>query len=64
MMVHSLGEEDVLEKEMATLSSILPWEIPMNRGTWRATVHRVTQSWIQLSDLAYMHARAKPPVLA
>jgi len=35
---------------------------PMNRGAWRATVHRVTQSWIQLSDLAYMHA--KPPVLA
>ena len=26
--VHSLGQEDSLEKEMATLSSILAWEIP------------------------------------
>ena len=26
--VLSLGQEDTLEKEMATHSSILPWEIP------------------------------------
>ena len=26
--VQSLGQEDPLEKEMATLSSILSWEIP------------------------------------
>ena len=26
--VHSLGWEDLLEKEMATCSSILVWEIP------------------------------------
>ena len=26
--VQSLGREDPLEKEMATYSSILPWEIP------------------------------------
>ena len=26
--VQSLGEEDLLEKEMATHSSILAWEIP------------------------------------
>ena len=26
--VHSLGYEDPLEKEMATRSSILAWEIP------------------------------------
>ena len=26
--VQSLGPEDLLEKEMATHSSILPWEIP------------------------------------
>ena len=32
--VQSLGQEDPLEKEMATQSSILAW----NRGTWRATV--------------------------
>ena len=26
--VHSLGQEDLLEKEMATHSSILAWRIP------------------------------------
>ena len=26
--VHSLGREDLLEKEMATRSSILAWKIP------------------------------------
>ena len=28
MWVQSLGQEDPLEKEMATLSSIFAWEIP------------------------------------
>ena len=28
MWVRSLGQEDLLEKEMATHSSILAWEIP------------------------------------
>ena len=28
MQVPSLGQEDVLEKEMATYSCILAWEIP------------------------------------
>ena len=28
MGVRSLGQEDPLEKEMATLSSILAWKIP------------------------------------
>ena len=27
-LVRSLGQEDLLEKEMATHSSILAWEIP------------------------------------
>ena len=39
--VQSLGWEDPLEKEMATHSSILAWRIPMDRGAWWATVHRV-----------------------
>ena len=38
--VRSLGQED-LEKEMATYSSILAWEIPV---AWWATVHWVTKS--------------------
>ena len=33
-----------LEKEMATHSGILSWEIPMDRGAWWATVHGVTKS--------------------
>ena len=30
--VQSLGQEDLLEKEMATHSSILTWKTPMDRG--------------------------------
>ena len=41
--VRSLGREDPLEKEMATRSSILAWENPMDRGAWEATVHGVTK---------------------
>ena len=42
--VQSLGWEDPLEEGMATHSSILAWRIPMDRGAWWATVHRVTKS--------------------
>ena len=48
--VSSLGQEDPLEKEMATHSSILALENPMDRRVWWATVHRVTRSWTGLSD--------------
>ena len=47
--IWSLHREDPLEEGTATHSSILP----MDRGTWRATVHRVSKSQIWLS----MHAR-------
>ena len=30
--VQSLGQEDPLEEDMATYSSILAWRIPMDRG--------------------------------
>ena len=37
----------------ATHSSVLAWRIPVDRGTWRATVHEVTESvtteWLTLS---------------
>ena len=33
--VLSLGGEDPLEKEMATYSSILAWEIPWTEGPYR-----------------------------
>ena len=48
--VLSMGWEDPLEKEVATHSSILAWEIPLDRETERATVHGVTKSQTQLSD--------------
>ena len=41
-LVPSLGQEDPLEKEMATQYSCL--ENPMDRGAWWATVHGVTES--------------------
>ena len=31
-------------------------ENPMDRGAWRATVHRTTKSWIQLKWLSTQHA--------
>jgi len=34
--VQSLGQEDPLEKEMATYSSIFAWEIPWAEGAWQA----------------------------
>ena len=30
------GQEDLLEKEMATHSSILAWRITWDRGAWQA----------------------------
>ena len=35
MQVQSLGQEDPLEKEMATHSSVLAWEIPWTEGPGR-----------------------------
>ena len=48
--VLSLRRENPLEEGMATHSSILAWENPMDRGAWQATVHGVTKSWTQLSN--------------
>ena len=42
MWVRSLGQEDPLEKEMTTHSSILTWEILWIEEPW-ATVHRVAK---------------------
>ena len=41
-----LGSGRSLEEGMATHSSILAWRIPMDRGTWWATVRGVAKSWI------------------
>ena len=59
--VQSLGQEDPLEEGMGTHPSILAWRIPMDRGAWKAAVHRVTKSQTQLSDFpfTFMHWRRK-----
>ena len=55
--VRSLGWEDPLEEEgMATHSSILAWRILMDRGAWRATVHRVSKSRTRLSYFTHMNS--------
>ena len=49
MQFRPLDGEEPLEKEMATHSSILAWEIPWIEETGRL-VHGVTKSWTGLSD--------------
>ena len=46
--VRYLGQEDPLEKKMATQASILAWNNIMDRGAW--WVHGVSKNQIQLSD--------------
>ena len=43
MQVLSLGREDTLEKGMEAHSSILIWEIPMDRESCQVIVHGVTK---------------------
>ena len=42
--VQSLGGENPLEEGMATHTSILAWENPMDRGAWQAIVCGVGKS--------------------
>ena len=46
----SLGLEDLLEKEMATHSSILAWEIPWTEELGRLQSMESQKSWARLSD--------------
>ena len=49
--VPSLGQEDPLEKEMATHSSTLAWKIPWTEKPGRSQrVHEVAKSRTRLSD--------------
>ena len=47
MRVQSLGGKDPLEEGMATHSSILGLENPLDRGAWWATVHGVPKTQTQ-----------------
>ena len=46
----SLGQEDPLEEDMATHSSILAWRIRMIRGASQAAIHGIAKSWTVLND--------------
>ena len=43
--LQSLGQEDTLEKEMATHSSILAWEIPWTEGRDGLQSMGLQKSW-------------------
>ena len=48
--VRSLGQEDPLEKEMATRSSLLAWEIPWTGEPGRLQSMESLKSQTRLSD--------------
>ena len=50
LLQHHSSKASILEKEMATRSSILAWKNPMDREAWWATAHRVTKSRTRLSN--------------
>jgi len=52
-LVQSLGQEDPLEKEMTTHSSILAWRIPWREEPGRLL--RVAKSRTQLSNFISLH---------
>ena len=49
-----------LEEEMATRSSILAWENPIDTGAWWATVHGVAKSRTRLKRLNNNKTRCRP----
>ena len=63
MQIGSLGQEDPLEEEMATHSSILVWEIPWTEEPGRLTVHWVTKNWTWLSDWEHTRTTEKAWIL-
>ena len=54
----SLGQEDPLEKEMATHSSTLAWKIPGRRRPVGYS-HGVAKSWSLLSDCTALYKMMK-----
>ena len=53
--VQSLGWEDLLEREMATHSSILAWKIAQTEEPGRLhTVHEVAKSQTRLNNFTHL----------
>ena len=50
MQVQSLGQEDLLERVMATHSSILAWEILWTEEPGRLQFMGLQKSWTRLND--------------
>ena len=50
MWVEALSWEDPLEKEMATHSNLLAWEIPKTEEPGGLQTMGLQESWSQLSD--------------
>ena len=48
--VRSLGWEDILERDVATHSSTLAWEIPQTVEPGRLLFMKLQKSWTQLSN--------------
>ena len=46
-----LGQQDPLEEGMTTHFSVFAWRIPMDRGAWWGTVHKVTKNYARLKQL-------------
>ena len=46
--IQSLGQEDPLDKGMATHSCVLAWRIPCTEEPGR--VHEVAENWTRLND--------------
>ena len=62
-LVQSMGWEDP-EKGMATHFFILALRIPMDRGSWKATVHgikRVKHDWVTKDSIAHAWKRQWQP---
>ena len=59
MQVRSLGQEDPLEKGIATHSSILAWRMPGGQGAWWAAIYGVAQSRTRLKGLSSLAACIK-----
>ena len=57
MLVQSLSQEDSLEEEMTTHSSILAWKIPGTEKPGGLQSLRLQKSRMPLSDGACTHAR-------
>ena len=58
MRIQSLGQEDSLEKKMATYSSIPPWEIPWTEEPGRLQfkgLQRVGHNSVTKSYLSFYH---------